>query len=205
MSLLELEVIIKRNRTLDLIPQNTTHKGSVSSVNSANSTLTAAATAVPYSYFTVRVQKRAGIQCDVARLAQHTLQKNLPSKYYHLLLACCSALLCSALLCSAPLCSAQLCSALLSSALLCCCTVSHPSLVIVIYLCLFVLRTLFSILFAHYLHLNDTSSSTTTYFIQTDNIGLQSINFQITVRAVEYVLSHTWNPADPFHRYLCLL
>ena len=80
MSLLELEIIIKRNRTLDLIPQNTTHRGSVSSVNSANSTLTSAATAIPYSTFTVRVQKRAGIQCDVARLAQHTLQKNLPSK-----------------------------------------------------------------------------------------------------------------------------
>ena len=91
-SLLELEILIKRTRTLDLIPQNTIRKGSSSNVNSANSTLASTATAIPYSTFTVRAQKRTRIMSDIARLAQHPMQKKLQSKHnpyciiHHLLL-----------------------------------------------------------------------------------------------------------------------
>ena len=79
-SLLEIEIMIKRNRTLDLIPQNTTQKGSSSNINSANNTLTSTATGMPYSTFTVRAQKRARIMSDIARLAQLPMQKKLHSK-----------------------------------------------------------------------------------------------------------------------------
>ena len=80
MSLLEIEIMITKIRILDFIPQNATHKGSVNSINSVNHTLTSPATAITYNTFTVRAQKRASIMSDIARLAQHPLQKNRSSK-----------------------------------------------------------------------------------------------------------------------------
>lgn len=80
-TLSEIEILIKRTRTLDLIPQNAIRKGSSSNVNSANNTLTSTATAIPYSTFTVRAQKRARIMSDIVRLAQLPKQKKLSSKH----------------------------------------------------------------------------------------------------------------------------
>jgi hypothetical protein len=81
MTLLEIEILLKRTRTLDLIPQNNTRKGSSSNVNSADNTLTSTATAISYSTFTVRAQKRARIMGDIARLAQLPMQRKLSSKH----------------------------------------------------------------------------------------------------------------------------
>lgn len=55
------------------------------------------------------------------------------------------------------------------------------------------------------LHPDDSLSLSYLHLLYPANIGLQSVNFQITVRAIEYVLSHTWNPADHFHRCVYLL
>ena len=52
-------------------------------------------------------------------------------------------------------------------------------------------------------HLDDSPSLSSFYLLYSGNSGLHSVNFQTTVRAVEYVLSHTWNPADQFYRCVC--